>query len=102
MQVRAERFCLGQHTHEGVADLVGINRTQAHAWHWLALLNRFQQPGQVHARVEVLSVPAQVDAGKHDLLKALVSQAIELLEHNARRHAAALAARHRHDTERAE
>src|SRR5713101_3708934 len=79
MKVRTECFRLRQQLHEGVTDLVRINGTQTHAWQRLALLNRFQQPGQVNSRVEIVSVSAEVDAGQNDLLKALVGQAVELL-----------------------
>ena len=61
-----------------------------------------QEIRQLDLRLEVGPIAAEMHAGEHHFLKAALRQHLQLLEHLPRRHAAAAAARERHDAEAAE
>ena len=79
-----------------------VKRTQTHPRHRPSFLQSFEQPGQVDLGMKVCAIAAQMNTGQDHFLKALVGQAVELLQDDARGNTAAFAARHGHNTKRTE
>src|SRR5215470_8590894 len=87
---------------DAIAQLLGIERADPHAFERASLGNHLEQLGQLNRRLEVFAVAAQMHAGQDDLADAASMKIVQRRHHASRVDAAGTAAQERHDTEGAE
>src|SRR5277367_949288 len=100
--MRAEFLAARNYFHDPIAQLLWIERADAHAIQRASLGDHLEQLGQVDLRVEVLAIATEMNPGQHDFLESALMKIVERSHHAARLDAPRGAARKRYDAECAE
>src|SRR6266849_8109741 len=69
MHMRTELVALRNHIDNAVAQLLGIERTDSHAFYRASLRDHFEQVGEFDLQVEVLAISTEMNAGENYFLE---------------------------------